>query len=132
MGPVLALVGAALTLLSAIGVVRFPDAMARMHALTKASTVGVVLALLGGAVTLDHPNDVTTLLLAAALQLLTLPVAANLMSRSTYRARGIASHVDEIDELADARVVDEVGPGPFDELPPPGADIGRSGPDDEG
>lgn len=107
MGPALALLGATLTLLSAIGVVRFPDVMARMHALTKASTIGVVLALLGGAITLDHANDVTTLLLAAALQLLTLPVAANLMSRSTYRAHGIASHVDEIDELAERAAADE-------------------------
>jgi multisubunit Na+/H+ antiporter MnhG subunit len=46
----------------------------------------VVLVLLGGAVTLDHPNDVTSLLLAAALQVLTLPVGANLLSRATYRA----------------------------------------------
>jgi|RhiMethySRZTD1v2_1073278.scaffolds.fasta_scaffold03677_18 multicomponent Na+:H+ antiporter subunit G len=127
MGPLLALVGAGLTLLSAVGVVRFPDALARMHALTKASTVGVVLALLGGAVTLDHPNDVTTLLLAAALQLLTLPVAANLMSRSTYMARGIASHVDEIDELAERHALDDVDPGPLDEPPPPGAEAGRPG-----
>ena len=132
MGPALALVGASLTLLSAIGVVRFPDVMARMHALTKASTVGVVLVLLGGAVTLDHPNDVTTLLLAAALQLLTLPVAANLMSRSTYMARGIASHVDEIDELADHHALDEADPGPVDEPPPAGADARRSARDGEG
>jgi multicomponent Na+:H+ antiporter subunit G len=85
-GEVLALVGATLTLLAAVGVVRFPGVMARMHALIKASTSGVVLVLLGGAVTLDHPNDVTSLLLAAALQVLTLPVGANLLSRATYRA----------------------------------------------
>lgn len=85
-GEVLALAGATLTLLAALGVLRFPDVMARMHALTKASTLGVVLVLLGGAVTLDHPNDVTSLLLAAALQVLTMPVGANLLSRATYRA----------------------------------------------
>jgi multicomponent Na+:H+ antiporter subunit G len=101
MGPALALAGAALTLVAAIGVVRFPDVLARMHALTKASTVGVVLVLLGGAVTVTNLNAVTTLLLAAALQLLTMPVAANLMSRSTYMAAGITSHVDGVDELAE-------------------------------
>jgi multicomponent Na+:H+ antiporter subunit G len=101
MGPVFALAGAALTLLASIGVVRFPDVLARMHALTKASTVGFVLVLTGGAVTIDNLNDVTTLVLAAALQVLTMPVAANLMSRSTYMARGITSHVDGIDELAE-------------------------------
>lgn len=133
MGSLLALLGASLTLLSAIGVVRFPDVLARMHALTKASTVGVVLVLLGGAVTLDHANDVTTLLLAAALQLLTLPVAANLMSRSTYMARGIASHVDGIDELADRLARDEVAPAPVDDgVPAPGGQgtgVPRSGDD---
>jgi multicomponent Na+:H+ antiporter subunit G len=100
MGPALALVGSVLTLLSALGVVRFPDVLARMHALTKASTVGLVLVLLGGALTLDHPNDVTSLLLAGALQILTMPVGANLMSRATYRARGIPVDVDNVDELA--------------------------------
>lgn len=132
MGPVLALLGATLTLLSAIGVVRFPDVMARMHALTKASTVGVVLVLLGGAVTLDHPNDVTTLLLAAALQLLMLPVAANLMSRSTYMARGIASHVDEVDELADRHALDDADPGPVDDTSPARARADRGGDDGGG
>ncbi len=85
-GEVLALAGATLTLLAAVGVLRFRGVLARMHALTKASTLGVVLVLLGGAVTLDHPNDVTSLLLAAALQVLTMPVGANLLSRATYRA----------------------------------------------
>lgn len=85
-GPALALFGALLTLLAAVGVVRFPDVLARMHALTKASTIGMVLVLVGAAVTLDHPNDVTSLLLAAALQVLTLPVGANLLSRATFRA----------------------------------------------
>ena len=42
--------------------------------------------LVGGAVTLNHPNDVTSLLLAAMLQVLTMPVGANLLSRATYRA----------------------------------------------
>jgi multicomponent Na+:H+ antiporter subunit G len=117
-GQVLALFGTALTLVAALGVLRFPDVLARMHALTKASTVGVALALLGGAVTLDDVNDVTTLLLAAALQVLTLPVATNLLGRSTYMARGISVHVDTVDELAEYRALEEVEPGPEDDRPP--------------
>jgi multicomponent Na+:H+ antiporter subunit G len=101
MGPALALAGSVLTLLAALGAVRFGDALARMHALTKATTLGLVLVLLGGAVTLDSLNDVTSLLLAAVLQVLTMPVGANLMSRATYRARGIPSTVDTVDELAE-------------------------------
>jgi multicomponent Na+:H+ antiporter subunit G len=108
MGPALALAGSVLTLLAAVGVVRFGDVLARMHALTKASTLGVVLVLVGGAVTLDHPNDVTSLLLAGALQILTMPVAANLLSRATYLAQGIRSDVDTVDELAEKLAAEEI------------------------
>ncbi len=56
-GEVLALLGAILVLLAAVGVVRFGDALARMHALAKASTLGVLLILAGAAVNLRDLND---------------------------------------------------------------------------
>ena len=65
-GSALVLRGALLTLLAGVGVLRFDDVFTRMHALTKASTLGVLLALVGAAVDPRHPNDVTSLLLAAA------------------------------------------------------------------
>lgn len=87
-GEVLALVGALLILLSAVGVIRFDDVLSRLHALGKASTLGVVLILGGAATTMPETNDWTSLLAAALLQLTTSPVSANLISRSTYlRAR---------------------------------------------
>ena len=49
-GEVLVLVGAAFTLLAGIGTLRFSDVFARMHALGKASTLGLLLVLLGAAV----------------------------------------------------------------------------------
>jgi multicomponent Na+:H+ antiporter subunit G len=85
-GELLLLLGSVLTLISALGMARFRDVFARMHALTKASTLGVVLALAGAAVHLSHPNDVTSLVLAATLQILTAPVAANVLSLATYTA----------------------------------------------
>ena len=51
-GQALMLFGALLILLAGIGVVRFRDVLARMHALSKASTLGFVLVLLGGALVL--------------------------------------------------------------------------------
>jgi multicomponent Na+:H+ antiporter subunit G len=87
-GQLVAMVGSLLVLIAGIGVVRFDDPMSRLHALTKASTLGVVLVLLGAALFLDRPNDWTSLLLAAALQLVTSPVSASLISRSTYLATG--------------------------------------------
>ena len=83
---VIMLVGATLTLLAAIGVVRFPDALTRMHALTKASTLGLTLVAIGGTFLLPTANDMTSALLAAALYVFTLPIAAMMMARSTYLA----------------------------------------------
>jgi multicomponent Na+:H+ antiporter subunit G len=94
------LAGALLILLAAVGMVRFRDVLARMHALSKASTLGFVLVLLGGALGLDDIDDYTFVLLAGLLQVLTSPVGANLISRATYRAGGIPHRLDETDELA--------------------------------
>jgi multicomponent Na+:H+ antiporter subunit G len=100
----LALAGAVLILLSALGVVRFGDVLERMHALSKASTLGLLLVMAGGVVGLNDVNDWTFVLLAGVLQLVTSPVGANLISRATYRAEGIRHRVDVVDELAEAGV----------------------------
>jgi multicomponent Na+:H+ antiporter subunit G len=101
-GELVALLGAVLILLSAIGVVRFPDALSRMQALTKASTIGVALVAIGSAFVLPTANDVTSALAAALLQVLALPIATSLLARATYLARGIEHHLDAVDELAEA------------------------------
>ena len=93
--------GSVLILLAAIGVARFGDVLARMHALSKATTVGLVLVLVGGALGLHDMNSITFLVLGGALQVLTAPVGSNLLARATYRAEGIPHQVDTIDELAD-------------------------------
>jgi multicomponent Na+:H+ antiporter subunit G len=98
-GEVLALVGALLTLLAAIGVVRFRDVLERMHAVTKASTVGLLFVLAGTAFAVPA-GDITTLVLAGMSQLVTMPVGAFLIGRATYRAEGIEARVDVVDELA--------------------------------
>ena len=108
-GHALVLAGSVLVLIAAIGMVRFTDVFARMHALSKASTAGALLVLIGAAVTMSHPNDVTSLVIAGVLQVLTTPVASNMVSRATYRAEGIPSHVDTVDQLGD-EIADE-GPG---------------------
>ena len=102
-GEVITLLGAILILLSAVGVVRFPDVLSRMQALTKASTIGVLLVAVGAAFVLPTANEVTSALAAALLQLLTLPISASLIARATYLARGIPNRLDAVDEFADAR-----------------------------
>ena len=103
MGEVLVLAGSLLTLLAGIGVVRFTDVFVRMHALSKASTLGLLLVLVGAAIALDHPNDITSLMLAAVLHVVTSPIGNNLIARATYRAEGIPTGIDTVDELAEVR-----------------------------
>ena len=88
-GEAVILLGCVLTLLAGIGVLRFGDVFERMHALTKASAPGLILVIVGAALLLPSINDVTTLALAAFLQVLTLPVAANLIASATYRAKDV-------------------------------------------
>ena len=88
-GELLALIGATLVLLAAVGVVRFGDALARLHALAKASTLGVLLILIGVAVNLRNLNDLTSVALAAVLHLLASPPASNMVSRATYSIEGL-------------------------------------------
>ena len=102
-GELLALLGSLLILLAAIGVVRFRDVLARLHALAKASTLGILLVLFGAAVNLHDLNDITSVVLAAVLHLLASPPASNMLSRATYLAEDIPSRVDVIDEGADRR-----------------------------
>ena len=108
-GEVLALAGALLTLLAAIGVVRFRDVLERMHAVTKASTVGLLFVLTGTAFAVPA-GDITTLVLAGLSQIVTMPVGAFLIGRATYRAEGIEPRVDVVDELAGVEVDAEAGP----------------------
>lgn len=97
-GELLALIGAVFVLLSAIGVVRFPDALARLHALAKASTLGVLLLLGGAVANLRDLNDLTSVVLAAILHLLASPPGSNLVSRAAYLAEGLpAGALDEHD-----------------------------------
>ena len=100
-GEVLALAGALLTLLAAIGVVRFRDVLERMHAVTKASTVGLLFVLAGTAFAVPA-GDITTLVLAGLSQMVTMPVGAFLIGRATYRAEGIEARVDVVDGRDDA------------------------------
>ena len=95
-GELLALVGSILILLSAVGVLRFADVLARLHALAKASTLGVLLMLTGAAVNLRDVNDITSVVLAGLLHLLASPPASTMVSRAAYLAEGLPSGaVDE-------------------------------------
>jgi multicomponent Na+:H+ antiporter subunit G len=87
-GEALVLTGALFVLLAGIGGLRFPDALARMHALAKGSTLGLLLILGGAALNLATVNDVTSAVLAAIVHVLASPPASNMVSRATYLVTG--------------------------------------------
>ena len=99
-GEFLAVIGSALVLLAGLGVVRFSEPLARMHALAKASTLGIILVLVGAAIGLSTVNDITSVVLAALLHLLASPPASNMVSRATYLVSGLAHEGEVIDEGA--------------------------------
>lgn len=107
-GWTLILAGVLLTILAGIGLLRFPDVFARMHAATKPAILGLVLVLGGTAMLVDQPGDRVKLLLVAAFQLVTAPVAAHMVGRAAHRAGTHMSPLTSIDELADAREAEEL------------------------
>lgn len=80
----LLLAGAFFVLVAALGLVRMPDVYIRMHAATKAGTLGAMLILAAAAV---HGADlgITARAVAAiTFLLITAPVAAHLIGRAAY------------------------------------------------
>lgn len=84
-GGVLVLTGAFFALVAAIGVVRLPDVLTRMHASTKAGTLGSTLILIALAL---RENDavITVKVIAAILFLImTAPLAAHAIGRAAVK-----------------------------------------------
>ncbi len=98
---VLLLSGVALALIAGLGLVRFPDVFSRMHAATKPTTLGVLLVTVGAALQVDSGDDRVKLLLVAAFQFLTAPVAAHMIGRAAYRTGAGAREELVVDELAE-------------------------------
>ncbi|MDO5529436.1 MAG: monovalent cation/H(+) antiporter subunit G [Paracoccus sp. (in: a-proteobacteria)] len=74
--------GAIFALLGAIGVVRYPDVLLRMHAATKIGTLATGLIMLGVAIYfLDGATTVRAVAIVLFL-LLTAPIAAHMMGRA--------------------------------------------------
>jgi len=73
-------------LLSSIGLLRMPDTISRMHAGTKASTLGTILVIFG-AICLA-PHLWFKLILLALFVLLTNPLSASILAKSSYNRNG--------------------------------------------
>src|SRR5690625_751338 len=91
--------GALLAFFAAIGVLRFPDIFARMHAATKPQVLGLFLVLVGIALILRQGTATWVLLLVAVGQMLTAPVAAHMIGRASYRTGLVPKSEFTVDEL---------------------------------
>jgi multicomponent Na+:H+ antiporter subunit G len=91
-------VGALFLVMSAIGLIRMPDTITRMHAGTKASTLGSLLVILG---TIPlAPELWFKLILLALFILITNPLSSSILARSTYIKHGFlnSSGMDDLKE----------------------------------
>jgi multicomponent Na+:H+ antiporter subunit G len=100
-GAACVLLGAFLCLAAAVGLARFPDVLSRMHAATKPQTLGLIFVVTGVELSLRTWAAFGTVLLIAALQFMTAPVAAHLVSRTVYRSNQVRRDLLDRDELSD-------------------------------
>lgn len=90
--------GAFFLFVASLGVLRLPDVLIRMHALTKAGALGAGLTFVACAVHFGQVGSVSVSGLTVLFLLLTAPVSGHAIGRATYRL-GVplskATHVDE-------------------------------------
>ncbi|MCS7193414.1 MAG: monovalent cation/H(+) antiporter subunit G [Meiothermus sp.] len=97
---VLVLGGIFFLFIAAIGVVRMPDLYNRMHATSKAATLGVGLILVAVAVFYWDLSVAARALATLAFIVLTAPVAAHALGRAAYLSGVKPCEDTYIDELA--------------------------------
>lgn len=93
------LAGSFFVVVASVGVLRLPDLMMKMHASTKAGTLGAGLILVAVGISFDEISVLTRIIATIIFLLLTAPVAAHLIGRAAYYT-GI--------ELWEGTIVDEM------------------------
>jgi multicomponent Na+:H+ antiporter subunit G len=101
---VLLLAGAAFVLLATAGLWRFDDVFSRIHAATKAISLGVLLVVAGTALRVEQTPDLLKLLLVAVLQLVSAPVAGHMLGRAAYWAGMQSTSHTVVDHLQNADI----------------------------
>ncbi|MFQ4148670.1 monovalent cation/H(+) antiporter subunit G [Arthrobacter sp. LAPM80] len=107
------LLGALMSVAAAIGLLRFPDLMSRMHAATKPQVLGLLLMLTAMGLQIRSWSLLPILIVAWIFQLLTVPVSAHMVGRAGYRTkhrRPEMLSVDELDQVVAAVVEGEGEP----------------------
>jgi len=99
------LLGGFLSAAAGVGLLRFPDAIARLHATTKPQILGLTFVLLAIALQNHQLSTILLLLFLLVFQMITAPVSAHMIARAGYRGGIIAPNsllVDELERAIDA------------------------------
>ena len=98
----LILAGAGFAFVAALGLIRLPDVYSRMHAASKAGTVGSGAMLVALAVVADDQATVTRALAGVVFFMLTAPISAHLLAKAAYSAGYRLWSGSVCDEMPDA------------------------------
>lgn len=102
----LLVVGSLLCLVAGVGMLRLPDTLIRMHAATKAGTLGTGFILMAEAVAAGELGTTLRVVAIIVFLLLTAPVAAHLIGRAAYH-RGIQlfekTWIDELGQTVESK-----------------------------
>lgn len=103
--------GALMSLGAAVGLVRFPDILTRLHAGSKPQVFGLILMLLAVGLSVGSWSYVPVLALVLLLQMLTIPISAHMMGRSGYRNKHFPANDLIHDDLRSAIEKEAEGEG---------------------
>ncbi|GAA2240573.1 hypothetical protein GCM10010401_11520 [Rarobacter faecitabidus] len=98
---ILLFAGCALTLAAGVGITRFPDLLARIHAAAKPQVLGLLLVLTAEALRVRSWPVLGMLLVVVVFQFLTIPVAAHMVARGGYRTDQLNRDLLVVDDLRD-------------------------------
>lgn len=96
------ILGAFLSLAAGFGLIRFPDAIARMHATTKPQILGLTFVLMGIALQDRRLSTILMLVILLLFQMMTAPISAHMIGRAGYRTGVVAPASLLVDELEQA------------------------------
>lgn len=100
-GALFVFAGSIFCLAAAVGVLRFPDVMTRLHAATKPQVFGLILMLTGVALVIRTWQVALLAALIVTLQIMTAPVASQMLARTAYRTGQWDDEHATVDQLAE-------------------------------
>lgn len=116
------ILGAFLSLAAGVGLIRFPDAIARMHATTKPQILGIIFILMAIALQDRRWTTVFAMLAILIFQMMTAPISAHMVGRAGYRTGVIKPGSLLVDDLEVAIIEAQDNAPDGDEM---GRDAGR-------